>query len=747
MSSNARNSESGIEAQCFDLEATASEGVPQEVLQIVASEERALAETVAQLKTQLEDTKARLSRSAGRARELTSQMVATTRDEDRALLASDEAVSHAMAGKSFADISKLEQLIKRPYFARFTVEELKGGKPTQIEYRIGFMANPDCRILDWKKAPVARLYYEYGQGDEYFEEIQGIEREGRVLYKVGVGIEDSQLNEISCRFGRFFKENGEWVSSSRHSLSGSSHLPDVLALITKEQFHAITEAAERAIFIQGVAGSGKTTVALYRLAWLINQQKGADSQSEARSKAATSDSEEFAPPTPERCLILVSQRPLRNYLKLSLEPLGIPQVEVLTYREWASRVIRIQTPHLCDSDGSINRPDNLPPPSVSAIKDSLLFVKQLEETVALKKEAAKSGDQTAKAELESWRRRPELAILASAQRNLVAAQQISTAGSEAGSARAVVDRCKYTFEKGCIDSGDDALLLRAVQLLQGGVVVSETKHEPVILDHIVADEVQDLSAAGLASVLGAVRSPRSLTLVGDLGQRMEGENFPLWQELSTTLGVNQDEAAFFSLNVSHRSTEQIMRLANEVGHRHREQRKWITPLAADSQLESEGERASSRSGRTPIIFTARTEQRAVGALISWLSMALEKYPTALTALLCADRREARDLISLLRPSLGSTVRLGDGDEFSFSEGVVVTDIRQVKGLEFANVALWNINSRRFPDKDVIRKSLYVALTRAQENLALFVVGQPSPTLPKRGSSLLRFVSLEQSDEE
>src|SRR5690606_5833017 len=98
---------------------------------------------------------------------------------------------------------------------------------------------------------------------------------------------------------------------------------------------------------------------------------------------------------------------------------------------------------------------------------------------------------------------------------------------------------------------------------------------------------------------------------------------------------------------------------------------------------------AGRKGRTPIWFASRHESRALKAGISWLQQALERYPSALTAVLCPSNREAKHVLSLLTPSFGSAVRLGDEHSFSFDEGIIVSSIANVKGLEFLNVLIWN----------------------------------------------------------
>ena len=46
-------------------------------------------------------------------------------------------------------------------------EDESNGKTKMIEYKLGFATNSDLRTMDWRKAPITKLYYEYKDGDDY----------------------------------------------------------------------------------------------------------------------------------------------------------------------------------------------------------------------------------------------------------------------------------------------------------------------------------------------------------------------------------------------------------------------------------------------------------------------------------------------------------------------------------------------------------------------------------------------------
>ncbi|RIL10091.1 MAG: hypothetical protein DCC75_05120, partial [Proteobacteria bacterium] len=223
--------------------------LPKEAKESIEQELSTLDTVLESLASQEANSERRLRSESRRAQELTVALVTAKRVEDKQLLASDEAVSHGLRDKQDAQLRTLQKLQRKPYFARIVVEEPGPQGSRSLEYKLGFAENPECRIIDWRKAPVAKLYYEYREGDEYSEEIQGRERNGSILLRNSVEIENSELRGVACRHGRFHKKDGAWVSAegpltsraAARAAGGSHHLPEIAALLSPEQFALISD--------------------------------------------------------------------------------------------------------------------------------------------------------------------------------------------------------------------------------------------------------------------------------------------------------------------------------------------------------------------------------------------------------------------------------------------------------------------------------------------------------------------------
>ena len=109
----------------------------------------------------------------------------------------------------------------------------------------------------------------------------------------------------------------------------------------------------------------------------------------------------------------------------------------------------------------------------------------------------------------------------------------------------------------------------------------------------------------------------------------------------------------------------------------------------------------------------------------------EVDPYSLSAIICRLPAQAEHLTQVLRRMGHSFVRWGHRDQFDFSPGVTVTNVHQVKGLEFRNVLIVNPTEAQYrAESEEDRNLLYVAITRAEQRLDAICVGRPTALLPQ-----------------
>src|SRR5256885_6292207 len=171
---------------------------------------------------------------------------------------------------------------RSPYLAHLRVREEKGNKDYLLGKSSFLDPASDIRIVDWRVAPVAQIFYRYREGDEYEETFPGRVAEGVVEARRIVVIAGGVLLRIVGDGGVLSKgRDGNWIRSARESLAfsrggagtaarpgtlgvgagvdASSGPADVTALLDPEQYAAIAAPPEESLLVLGSAGSGKTT--------------------------------------------------------------------------------------------------------------------------------------------------------------------------------------------------------------------------------------------------------------------------------------------------------------------------------------------------------------------------------------------------------------------------------------------------------------------------------------------------------
>jgi DNA helicase-2/ATP-dependent DNA helicase PcrA len=474
------------------------------------------------------------------------------------------------------------------------------------------------------------------------------------------------------------------LGSDHHGLPhrADKRLPEITSLIDPEQFELITRPSEGFLVIRGTAGSGKTTVALHRIAYLAYDDPEIDGDS---------------------TLVIVFSPALRNYVAHVLPSLGLEGVRILTYREWAAEERRRHFPKLP------NRHREDTPSTVLRIKLHPFLGVALEEQVE-----RVEGPPTAEQAIDDW------ASLLTQQRLLESVCERVAPGAFSVKEidrfveinRRRVDEVfagmagdeHVPFE---LDPEDDALLLRAFQLRVGPLLRGK---RPIRFRHAVIDEVQDFSPLEVQVLLGCMERGSGITMAGDTQQHvMQHSGFTSWQEFFDHLGAEGTEIE--TLKISYRSSREIVAFANT--------------LLGDLR-EDDDEPITTRSGPPVELFNFTDHGACVAFLADVLRDLGEHERMASVALLCPTPEVSDAYYEALAQSDLPRLRRVANQEFTFTAGIEVTEVAQVKGLEFDYVILLDVDATSYPDTPASRRLLHVGATRAIHQLWVTAVGTPSP---------------------
>ena len=203
-----------------------------------------------------------------------------------------------------------------------------------------------------------------------------------------------------------------------------------------------------------------------------------------------------------------------------------------------------------------------------------------------------------------------------------------------------------------------------------------------------------------------------MTLAGDLAQRLHLYNgFSDWRGVLADLGLDHVEVE--PLEISYRSTHEIIEFANAV----------LGPL----QNEQPGR--ATRRGAPVELFRFAHSGDAVAFLGEALRDLVASEPQASVAVV-ARYPEQADVYyqGLVQGEVPNLRRIAEQD-FPFKPGVDVTDVRQVKGLEFDYVVLVEVTAASYAEDDEARHLLHIGATRAAHQLWILTTGRPSRLLP------------------
>ncbi len=168
-------------------------------------------------------------------------------------------------------IKGLAKLKHSPYFGRFDFHEVGEESPDRIYIGTASLmdeAEENFLIYDWR-APISSIYYDYATGPAKFETLDGT-IEGEILLKRQFIIRGGKLKGMFDTGVTI----GDEVLQQVLSDNANNQMKSIVATIQKEQNQIIRNERSKLLFVQGVAGSGKTSAALQRIAYLLYRFRG-----------------------------------------------------------------------------------------------------------------------------------------------------------------------------------------------------------------------------------------------------------------------------------------------------------------------------------------------------------------------------------------------------------------------------------------------------------------------------------------
>ncbi len=656
----------------------------------------------------------------------------------------------------------LGQALRKPYFTRIDFTETGGGPRTYYIGKYGVLRTDslEVEVVDWR-APVANLYYSGQIGPLKYEAPDGI-IEGELTLKRQFSIEDGAIQTI---FDADIVSQDEFLQGVLGETTGE-RLREIVTTIQAEQNYVIRYPIDKNLVVQGVAGSGKTTIALHRIAYLMYTYQ-------QRLRA-------------DNMLILAPNPLFLNYIAQVLPDLGVENVRQTTFQrlmdDWLAGALPKIKPSTALEDvlemdevtlaaytqtqrykGSLNMlarldrwldryeesfpPDEdimfgpIPVYKADELRKFLLvdekpfpLKRRLDE---LKKQLKLRAAQAAHSisewyERECDRRITELPkTIASKEERTRKAQKLHDSMLER---QKQLKKQRLDFPKNAmklfptLDPKKLYLQFLEDQLADGATggmkraaeyTVSKNAFErediaPIALIAMRTLELKRLDIRHIVideaqdfnpfevELLRRMARGATFTIVGDLMQGIAGYRGLASWE-ELTVGVFEGSASRHELITSYRNTIEIMGFASRVVKN--------MPVAGLRPAQP-----VLRHGEAPL-FAEGGEKQLAETVAEWTDAGLRSI---------AVMARSRKRLEALSKKFGWTVLDPQAD--SYPAGVVLAPADAVKGLEFDGVVVLDADEKNFPARPLDARLLYVCLTRALHKMAVFYEGRATELL-------------------
>ena len=618
------------------------------------------------------------------------------------------------------DLIRYEKARKKPYFGRIDFKD-PNAKAAESYYigRVGIAKNGSQPVvLDWR-APISSVYYESSLGPcQYTVSAEGtftIDLKRKRTYE----IENDRLKDF---FDSDVVANDELLTKYL-AKNKKAVLGEIIATIQKEQNLIIRRSPKTNIIVQGVAGSGKTTVAMHRISYILYNYR-----------------EDFRP---EDFYIIGSNRILLNYITGVLPELDVYGIRQMTMEQLFIRLLYEDWDEQKYSFHDVDRGSDK-----DSQKGSLAWFHDLELYCAAYEQREIPHDeiyleQTGKLLMGPvlintyLREHPELSMqgkILMLNQILYAQYENEVLGKEVSYPAKVKkaldkkyasyfgdgkwDRSVYDFYREFLqvqavagkdvdipENSFDVYDLAALAYIYKRIKETDPVREA---SHVVIDEAQDFGMMAYASLHYCLRGC-TYTIMGDTSQNIHFQyGLNDWEELKKLMLTGTYDA-FGLLRKSYRNTVEISTYANDI-LRHGDFAVYpVEPIIR----HGEEVRVEKRQDLPDLLA------ETVRSIRQWQQ---EGYETI--AVICRDETEAAETAAQLKKYID--VVDCNPDTTEFGEGVMVLSVACTKGLEFDAVLLYDPSEKKYPSDNGHVKLLYVAATRALHELTVLYQDSLSP---------------------
>jgi len=596
-------------------------------------------------------------------------------------------------GKYFQKLFKIQN---SPYFGSIIFEE-ENELPKIIYLGITHLEdkNKNYLIYDWR-APISSLFYDYEVGECSYKSPEKVIK-GNLKRKRQYKIENAKIKHI-------FDNNiniDDSLLQEVLSNDGSEKMKNIVNTIQQEQNKIIRNVEDKSLIVQGIAGSGKTSVALHRIAFLLYKIENLSSKNVLIFSPNNIFSEYISNVLPELGEDNPSETTYANFLESCIKEYKT----IETFTEFIARYYKYQENNYDlvkykQSDEIIKDIENY----VLYLIKNIKFTKNIEIDIfneVTKEQLKKLFERYDRFPL--FTRITEISKKLSenyARGKLTLARSINKKILESMNIEKNYKKIYYNFYKSkfCKIKLSDNEIRKFVNKnkinYEDAIIFSYIKgllegfNYNNMIKEIVVDEAQDYTLLQY-KILSKIFKKSSFSILGDVNQTINPYyKYESLEQIKEVL----DKTKYLELTKTYRSSKEIIEYTNK-----------ILNLTFVSAIRKDNNK--------PVLF--RKENNLKKQLLNDINYLKNEYKSV--AIITKDDEDANEIYNLLKDDI-NIGKITINEEI-FRKDLIVVPSYMAKGLEFDSVIVYNKINNIYKENE--KYLYYVACTRAQHELIIY----------------------------
>ena len=595
---------------------------------------------------------------------------------------------------------KLCQIKNKPYFASIVFKDDETGKIFNIYISLTYLKDENLNniLYDWR-SPICSLFYDYETGPCQYTAPGGIYK-GELKRKRQYKIENNKLVGV---FDNSLNIDDE-VLQEVLATESSEKMKNVVNTIQQEQNKVIRNLEDNNLIVQGIAGSGKTTVALHRIAFLLYQLERLSSNNILIFSPNNIFTEYISDVLPSLGEANTLQTTFADYLSAFITEYK----DVETFTDFISRYYTYKEtyPELVEykqSDEIIKDLDAYLKDYIQSCKITSSFTEN--EINHVDKDEMNDLLHHKYDRLPLFERVEEISkklsshfYKGSGKKNKTFAkllrenanfkkdyQEIYTNFWKSSFTKITLpDSIIKSFINKKVINYEDALLFTYIKGTLEGFIYEST------IKQVIIDEAQDYNRLQYI-IISKIFQKADFTILGDINQNINP--YYSYNSLEDLKNLFKGDTKYLELLKTYRSSPEIIEYTNKI-------------------LNLKHVNAIRKENNKPVIIRRNIKDLKV-SLLSDIKKLQEQYKS--TAIITKDNIEAEKIYNLLKDELN--ISLVEASSKKFHKELIIIPAYTAKGLEFDSVIIYNDRNNSYKKNE--KNLLYVACTRCQHELYIY----------------------------